>query len=145
MKQIKSEQIWLYNDKYYIRAYSQTAVGLRRARDDIIHVISIEETSSLSKIILEAFNECEMGIPHPDFYVKQPRDKLLDLMGLKTHKELEKKGKALSIYLEENQLEITPWFFNGKNLEGKEDIYCSLDPEEIMKTVLEAFEQCKSY
>jgi predicted nuclease of restriction endonuclease-like RecB superfamily len=142
MKAIKSLQIWLYKDVYYVRAYSQTTVGLRTTRYNEIHVVPSTEISSLSKVILETFNECQMSVLHPDFSVKQPKSKMLELVGLRTHKELEKKGRTLCISLKENLLMITPWFFNGKHLEAKDDLFCSLDPDDITQTVLKAFEQC---
>lgn len=124
----------------------RTVEGLRTARGNPIYVINAENFSKLGSGILKTFKDCKEGIPHPNFKEKQPKDEILKATGVKTDKALMTAGKIVSVYLNENQVEIKPWYFDGKHLQSPTDreIYCSLDPDDITKTVLAAFEKCRA-
>lgn len=82
-----------------------------------------------------------MDVPHPDFMQKQPKNEMLTATGFKTEKALMKMGKAVSVTVKGNQLDINPKFFNGSYITSSPErhILCSLDPVDITKTVLAAF------
>ena len=95
---------------------------------------------------MQTLKECKFGIPN------NPNDtsgwkNFLRIVGAKSGKELERKGKSVSIYLEDECLKISLYFFNGEYMtsDPARDLYCSLDPEEITKTLLQAFECCHAY
>lgn len=141
VKEIYSLEIWLVNSKYYLRAYSVTTVGLGFAADNPIHVV--ESPESIGDEVIITLNECQQGIPHPDYRLKD-KNEMLTITGMKTEKRIMKEGKTVVCYLKDKTIEITSWYFDGKGLSFNENIIktASLDPEEITKKVLEAFEQC---
>jgi hypothetical protein len=143
MKEIRSLEIWFINNTYYLRAFSITEVGLGTAKGNPIHIVKEIELDKLSRVILETLSECQFGIPHPDYRIKQ-ENKMLTTIGIKSNKELMKKGKSLDIYLKENKLEFHPMYFDGEAMTSSADryMYSSLHTEDITKTVLEAFERC---
>ena len=65
-------------------------------------------------------------------------------MKVKSYREQDRKAKLVTVYLKDKVLELHPMYFNGKYLTCRPEKYmfCSLDPEDIKKTVLEAFERC---
>lgn len=143
MKQIISAQLWLVNNNIYLRAYSITTAGIGLA-DNPIYIISQDKFDILGGEILKAFKDCKMGVPHPNYKEKQPKDEMLTVTKFKSQKAIMRTGKAVDVYLKDEQMKIVPMFFNGKYLTSSPDryMYCSLDPDDITKTVLAAFEQC---
>lgn len=143
IKRIISAQLWYVNDTVYLRAYSQTTAGSRLA-DNPIYTVTAYRMDDLGAVILKTLKDCKMGIPYPDYRQKQPPDEMLKATKLRSQKALMQKGKSLTVYLKGDQLEINPWYFDGKYLQSPKDrdMYCSLDSADITKTVLAAFEQC---
>lgn len=143
IKQIISAEAILINEKIYMRAYSQTTMGMGRA-DNPIYVLEKNNFHLLGEKILETFKDCKMGIPHPDYTQKQPKDEMLILTGSKTDKALAKSGKHVAVTVKDGLLDVSPMYFNGQYLTGSPErhILCSLDPNDITKTVLKAFERC---
>lgn len=144
MKKIISAELFLINNKYYLRAYSTTTVGMGTARGNPIYIMTTDQLSTLGTEILRTFKDCKMDVPHPNFQLKQPKSEMLAVTGIKTDKELMKTGKSVGVYLNGEQIEIHPMYFNGKYLTCSPDryMYCSTDPDDITKTVLAAFERC---
>jgi hypothetical protein len=141
VKEKYSLEIWLVNSKYYLRAYSVTTVGLRYTANNPIHVL--EDLSSIGEEVMKTLKECQQGIPHPDYWIKDENE-MLKVTGAKTEKRIMKEGKLVSCYLKEKNIKITPWYFDGRAMsanDGGEKI-STLDPEDITKKVLEAFEHC---
>jgi hypothetical protein len=143
IKEIKSAEIWLYNDLYYLRAYSVTVDGVRDSGGNPIHVIKAEELDQLAPTIMQTLTECKFNVPHPDFRIKV-RNEMLDVTGAKTEKTLMTKGKSVSVYLAKDHLDMNAWYFNGKYLTSSKEkkMHCDLEPENIKATILSAFEKC---
>lgn len=143
VKEIYSIAIWYVNSKFYLRAYSVTTVGLGYAGNNLIHMIDQPDINKLGEKVIETLKECRQGIPHPDFKKKE-KDKMLDVTGMNTDKKLMKNGKLINISLKKNLLEIRPTYFDGRAMSSSPEryLYCALDPEEITKMVLKAFEHC---
>lgn len=145
MKRIQSLELWYINRYFYLRAYSITTAGLGDCGDSEIHRVSEDELQSLPDVIMKTFGECKQGIPHPDHRIKE-ENKLLKVVGLKTEKALMKEGKTMTIFLKEDHLKISPYYYNGKYLTSTKemDLYCSLDPDDLIKTVLEGLKRCET-
>ncbi len=143
MKQLRSAEIWYINDKYYLRAYSITVTGLGYSLDNPVHIISKQNIHDIGLEILNTLGECRFNIPQPSFNIKK-ENKIITMSGLKSIKEVMKRGIKIGVSLEEERLSISKWYFDGKGMSStaSDDIFCSLDPSDITKKVLEAFEQC---
>lgn len=142
-KEIYSLEIWYINNKYYLRAYSVTIVGLRDAGNNSIHVIDSSNKEALGVEILETLKECKQGVPHPD-YRREDKNEMLAITGMKTEKKIMREGLKLSVIMKEDYLKITPMYFDGQAMSPSIDRYltCSFNPPEITKAVLKAFELC---
>lgn len=144
MKETRSLAIWHINDKYYLQAYSVSVDGIRYGYNNPIHVLDKDQQKLLGLEILETLKECQHQLPNPSITDRNTEIKLLSTLKVKSFKELMQKGKTVSVYFKQNELKIIPDYFNGKYLTSSPDryMYCSLDPDDITRTVLEAFERC---
>lgn len=144
MREIRSLQLWYINSVYYLRAFSITTAGVGYCADNVIHIIPENDIERLPEEIMKTLAECQQGIPHPDFRVKQ-ENKMLKIVGVKTEKALMKEGKNITLYLDNDHLKISPYYFDGKHLTSalEMDMQCSLDPVDIIKTVQEALKKCE--
>ena len=144
MREIKSLELWYINNIFYLRAYSLTTAGVSYCGENTIHIIPENDIERLPEEIMKTLEECKQGIPHPDFRVKQ-ENKMLKIVGVKTEKALMKEGKTIVIYFEHNHLELCPYYFDGKYLKSalEMDMQCSLEPDDIIKTVQEALKKCE--
>jgi hypothetical protein len=141
MKEIRSLAIWLLNNTYYLQAHSVSVDGIYYSASNPIHIINQSEEYKLGNEILETLKECRFGIPNPPLD-NTDRKQFHALLGVKTEKELMKKGKSLYLTLKE-KINIYPLYFDGKAMSRHTPPEeCSLNPEDITKTVLEAFERC---
>lgn len=143
MKEIRSIEIWFINDKYYLQAYSVTVDGIRYSGKNPVHLVAANEKPILGEQVLNTLNDCQFGIPNPPLKDNTDIKQFHTLVGVKSEKELMKKGKSVSVYLENDKVEISSWYFDGRALSCiKGDLYSSLNPDDITRTVLAAFERC---
>jgi hypothetical protein len=143
MKEIRSIEIWFINNTYYLRAFSTTEVGMGCAAKNPIHIISASEASKLGSKILSTLKECQQGIPHPDYRIKE-ENKMLTETGMKTEKQLMRKGEKVSVIEKEDRLKVYSLYFDGKAMSRHmPPAESSLNPDDITRTVLLAFERCK--
>lgn len=144
MREIKSLELWYIDSIYHLRAYSVTTAGVRYCGDNAIHIILDSDIGSLPEEIMKTLEECKQGIPHPDFKIKQ-ENRILKIAGVKTEKALMQKGKTIVIYFEHDHLELCPYYFDGKHLTStlEMDMQCSLEPDDIIKTIQEALKKCE--
>ena len=99
-KKIYSAEVWLYKEIFYLRAYSVTVPGIRYSGNNPIHILNLEDVDRLPEEIMKVFNECQFGIPNPDWRT-EGRDELLDIMKFRSYKEQAKKAYDLLDALEE--------------------------------------------
>lgn len=138
-----SADIWLYKDILYLMACSVTVDGIGYSLPNPIHILKIEEIDKLPEELMLTFSECEFDIDPPDRSIK-PNNQLLDMMKMRSYRELCKKTRKISVYLETDHVSTHSWYFDGQGLTSspENDMNCSLDPDDIKKTILEAFERC---
>lgn len=138
-----SAEIWLYKDILYLRAYSVTVDGLRWSLPNPIHILKIEEIDKLPEELMLTFSECEFDIIDPNPRIT-PKSPLLSMMKMRSYRERDRKAKLVMVYLKDGRLVVDPWYFDGKGLTSTiaREMNCSLDPDDIKKTILEAFDRC---
>ncbi len=144
MKKTISCSITLYKDTFYLQAYSVNVDGFRDAADNPIHIIKKEEGHLLGLKTLKTLKDCKFGIPNDDPNDMSNYKHFLKLVGAKSSKDLMQNGHSVSVLLQGEKIRVSPEYFNGKYLTSSPDryMYCSLDPDDITKTVLAAFERC---
>lgn len=144
MKKIRSIEIWEVKDTYYLTAYSVTTVGLRNATDNPVHILTKEQQHRLGEESLLTLQECQYNVPHPDPDVKKYKEAnapFLKLVGMPSWGKLIRNGKCVDVIHMVDRIRVHPTFFDGKHLTGERerDLFCSLDPDDITRTILEAF------
>lgn len=59
MKQVISAEAWLVNNKIYLRAYSQTVMGISLARNNPIYILTHDQFDNLGHTILKTLQDAK--------------------------------------------------------------------------------------
>ena len=135
--------VWLRKDVFYLQAYSETTDGLWISSYNPVHTVKIEDVSTLGFVVIQILDESKTGlVPLSLEESAIKRKEFLSVVGVKSEKVLMSTGKTVTISFREQKVTIKPYKYTGKYLEPEDDkiIESILDPDQLQKDVLKAFE-----
>jgi len=145
IKRIKSCSVYFFPDVAYIVAAARTVPGFEIDAEPIFDVRREAAPSKLGDAIIAALNSYQLDVSPPD-----PRSKnvgpLLKRTGLKSWKQLEKKGLHVRVSLDGAAVRVMPTMRDPVRggYEHKPDLAfeCELVPADIGVATLQALERC---
>lgn len=150
---MKSAGAYKKESKILIQAYSETIDGIDELNGPIFVCNENDLPSKIGQNILDALNESRKGVPNPDpslWKEEEKNDPILKAAGVKTWNAMMKSSKKTTVILDRGQINLIPKKFSGTKGDGKgyhslkdKAITSDLDPENLGRALLEAFEKCE--
>ena len=149
---MKTISVTKINDIIFVKGFSITTEGWRIGYGPYLIGRLEDGEEALGRLCLKTFNECKIGIPHPEDtrssksikainpYDNSEEEKLLNKLK-KTNKDY-----RLSINYDNEKYSLIPCKVvskSGASYLPEKTIYSDGDPKNLGKTLLQAFELCE--
>jgi len=138
----KSAEILEFNGRYFFLAYSSSASGCIGDGERTSIQVRCSDYE-LGKMTLDTLDRCRKGLPAPTDWAAIA-EKGLDETGAKSWKQLEKRGKYVSVEQDKTTCTVIPTVFNKidgnyDDLDRKKTMHTiDVTPEELGKAIREA-------